>query len=42
MLEQKQSDQELSVHVLDSLTAGIAVLDKDGSVCIRTPRSMLN
>lgn len=33
MLEQKQTDQDLSVHVLDSLTFGIAVIDKDGTIC---------
>ncbi|TWU33871.1 PAS domain-containing protein [Novipirellula artificiosorum] len=33
MQDQKQSDQDLSVHVLDSLMAGIAVLDKDGTIC---------
>ena len=33
MLEQEKSDRDLSVHVLDSLTAGVAVVDKDGTIC---------
>src|SRR6056297_703406 len=33
MLQQSQSDSELPAHVLDSLTAEIAVLDKHGEIC---------
>lgn len=33
MLKRNQSDRELSDRVLDSLTAGIAVVNKDGTIC---------
>ncbi len=33
MLQQKQTDQDLADRVLDSLTAEIAVLEKDGTIC---------